>query len=70
MPDEADLANDHLERELEQRILDVQRAKPLPPAIECLNCGETVKTGRRYCDDACREDAELRDRQQRRSGIK
>ena len=68
--DEADLANDHLQRELEQRILDVQRAKPLPPSTECLNCGETVTLGRRYCSKDCAEDDEARTRHMKRAGLK
>lgn len=69
MPDEADLANDHLERELEQRILDVQRSKPLPPSTDCLNCGEPVSL-KRYCSKECAEDDEARTRHMRRAGLK
>ena len=67
--DEADLANDHLQRELEQRILDVQRAKPLPPSSECLNCGDPPIEGGRFCCRDCADEHEARERQLKRSGL-
>lgn len=59
--DEIDAAQQHIERELEQRIAATRNKPALPETKHCMNCGEPVQ-GRRYCDDSCKEDAEHRAR--------
>ena len=61
MSDEADLAQDHMERE------DMVRRKykqvPVLEADitgECLNCYEPVGFGMRWCDKNCQEDWQKR----------
>lgn len=55
MSDEADVANDNIERDINvaRRVL----ASKQPEAYftgECLHCGEEVKEPRRWCDADCR----------------
>lgn len=61
MSDEADLAQSHMELEEEMRR---RYKKPVGLEVEatgkCLNCGERLDSVKRWCDDACREDWEVR----------
>lgn len=73
MSDEADFAADRIEKELEARRAEAQRQsalaalKPLP--VYCRNgCGERARERSPYCSADCRDEAELRERQLRRSG--
>lgn len=63
MADEADRSQDRLELEDELRrkyrfvVLDG------PPATgNCLNCGEPLDAGKRWCNAECREDWGVRNR--------
>lgn len=60
MSDDADLSQSRMELEEEIRR---KYQKPVGPEVsatgKCLNCGEPLPT-KRWCDDACREDWELR----------
>jgi hypothetical protein len=69
MPDEADLANDYLEREIEQRILEVQKRKPVVSDGRCRNCGADTG-GAAFCDTGCSHDYEDRERHNRRAGLR
>jgi hypothetical protein len=61
MSDEADLSQERTEREEELR-----RRAYKPPALEveatgnCLNCGEPLSAGQRWCDQDCQHDWQLR----------
>jgi len=56
MPDDADNAQDHVEREL---AVALRIRRPVPnPTGRCHWCDETVAPGRAYCGPECREDAE------------
>ena len=68
MSDEADVANDHMEKELALLITAARTTQALPPSRTCLNCGDPVEGGRRFCSKDCQEDSELRVRQRRASG--
>ena len=68
MSDEADDANDHIEREMAQRILAARRVRPAPKSTHCLNCGEPIKAGR-YCGIECKEDDEARLKHLKRAGL-
>lgn len=67
MPDDADLANDHMEKELEQRIAAARREKPMGRPSACVNCGDPIQQGR-SCSKDCAEDDEARIRHLRRNG--
>ena len=69
MPDEADIANDYAARELEQRILDVLKAKPVIHDGHCRNCAEPILVGA-FCDQFCRTDFEARERHLKRAGAR
>jgi hypothetical protein len=75
MSDDADLAGDRLEREMEAAMQAVQRRaavdamKPLP--VLCLNgCGHTPTERGRYCSSECREDHESRLARAKRMGAR
>lgn len=68
MTDEIDTANEHIERELAQRINAARNPKPMPRNTECLNCGERVEVGR-FCCKECADDHEHRARQLKRMGV-
>ncbi|GIX31381.1 MAG: hypothetical protein KatS3mg124_1853 [Porticoccaceae bacterium] len=55
--DEADIAAERLEREME-RLLRLRRASGPAPTGACLWCGETIEADRRWCDADCRDDWE------------
>jgi hypothetical protein len=65
MPDIADLAQAQNER-LDQMTLAVR--KPAAPQATgfCLNCGEPLSDGRRWCDTDCRNDWQRMESDQRR----
>lgn len=54
MADEADIAQENIERDL---ALLLRRRLPQGPAAtgECLWCGEPLDAGRRWCDAECRD---------------
>lgn len=59
MADVLDLAQEQTEYLHEKRIKELRtRAGTLEvqPTGYCLSCGETVATGRRFCDADCRDD--------------
>lgn len=58
MPDIADLAQNHMERE-EPYLIASRKKITHAPDGHCLNCAEPVATGL-YCDAECREDFERR----------
>lgn len=60
--DEADIAQDHIEKTLAQQIAQVRAKAQRPHMGECLNCGERLTNSRRYCDEFCRDDAERREK--------
>lgn len=60
--DEIDAAQAHIEREEEfRRRYHNPNRLDAEPTGKCLNCGATL-SDRRWCDDECREDWELRRR--------
>lgn len=55
MADEADLAQEHIEREM-ALILAARRKSDAPEATgECHWCTEAVTNARRFCDADCRD---------------
>lgn len=57
MSDEADLAQARMEHEEELRRKYAQVSTEVPEGTgKCLNCGEPVKKGHRWCDVFCRAD--------------
>jgi hypothetical protein len=61
MSDEADLAQEHIERE--EVLRKKYNRKPVMEADvtgECLNCYEPVGLGMRWCDKYCQEDWQKR----------
>ena len=68
--DEIDVANDHIERELEGRLREARAVKPMEPTKFCLNCGETTEGGSRFCCKDCSEDYEHRARHNKRAGVR
>lgn len=55
--DEADIAAELLERELEH-LLRLRRAAAPAPAGACLSCGAPLAAHLRWCDVDCRDDWE------------
>jgi hypothetical protein len=57
MSDEADVAQDHIEREeaLRKKYRKLSRLE-VEPTGECLNCDTPLANGRRWCDSYCQED--------------
>lgn len=63
MSDIIDDANDKAARDLKLCIEVARKPKPLPPPTGlCFNCGETIDTATRWCDDDCRDDWQFRNR--------
>lgn len=60
MADEADLAQDHIEKELSRSM--ARRRPSLVPTGQCFNCGEEVTGQACFCDADCRDDYERRAR--------
>lgn len=56
MADEADKAEEHMERELAMRIRAASQAKPIQTTGHCLFCGEDVVDGVRFCSTDCAGD--------------
>jgi hypothetical protein len=55
MSDEADLANDAVERFTTTAQTYRKHTGPDPIGV-CYNCGDPVSEGMRWCDTDCRED--------------
>jgi hypothetical protein len=70
--DTLDVASRVTEEFTERQIAAARRAanvEPAPMPEFCLNdCGEKPRERSRYCSIDCREDHELRQRQQKRAG--
>lgn len=59
MADEVDLANRHVQMELDIALAQLANAPdPTPKSDYCLNCGEHVHAT--FCDADCRDDYERR----------
>ncbi len=58
MADEADKANDHMERELAIRIKAARSVKAVETTGHCFFCGEDVGAGVRFCSKDCADDYE------------
>lgn len=56
MTDEVDLANDFAEASLAHALAMIGKGKEAEETGHCLNCGEPVKPGHRWCDIFCRND--------------
>ena len=65
MNDIVDQANDHIEREMQQRLA-ANRVVELQPCGSCYNCGDDVDPGRKFCSLECREDFDRRARREKR----
>jgi RNA polymerase-binding transcription factor DksA len=61
MVDEADVANDELERQLEKTLKSVDTKIPTNDTNKCIWCGEPIQESdnRRWCSIECRNDHEL-----------
>lgn len=64
MSDEADIANDRAQLDLERAIAAARRSPERPePTDICLNgCGDPPAPGSRWCCSECRDDWEHRQR--------
>lgn len=60
MSDEADVTQDRVESEEEARRKYRQDIPKVRGVGVCLNCGEAVAKGIRWCDRYCRDDYENR----------
>jgi hypothetical protein len=60
--DDADLSQQRMERELELAMMARKRQPEMPPTGSCYNCGEAVIADARWCDNACRDDWEKREK--------
>ena len=67
MPDEVDLANDHIEREMAIRLKH-RRPFNLVPRGSCHNCDGLVKPAHLFCDADCRDDYERVQKAKARAG--
>jgi hypothetical protein len=57
MSDEADLSQESMEKEAEIRRKYATPSKlEVDPIGTCLNCGESVASGVRWCDKDCQDD--------------
>jgi hypothetical protein len=54
--DEADLAQHEIEHTLRGQILVATCARQVESTGMCLNCGELLPAGQRWCDAGCRDD--------------
>ena len=54
--DELDMAQDAIDGEVTKRIAAARRQESIPATGFCLNCGEALKEGLRWCDADCRDD--------------
>jgi len=72
MADDVDVANDLLEKVLQARIEEAQyqlgHAVSANEDGTCLNCGEPLKVGYRWCDLDCQKDFTARRNAQARRG--
>ena len=61
MADEADIANDELERQLNTTLKYINTDIPTNDTKECIWCGESIKQddGRRWCSIECRNEHEF-----------
>ena len=61
MADEADMANDDIERQLNTTLKYLKTDIPTNDTKECIWCGEPIKEndGRRWCCVDCRNEHEL-----------
>lgn len=71
MSDEIDLAQEREEQDRARAIAAARKAAEVGVTGAdgiCLNCGEDVSRGQRFCDSDCRDDWEARVRATRRGG--
>lgn len=59
--DEADIAQPLIEARIEAGIKAASEAKWLEATGRCLNCGEELADGARWCDADCRDDWQRRE---------
>lgn len=60
MADEADIANDELERQLNTTLKYLKTDIPTNDTGKCVWCEEPIKNdGRRWCSKECRDEHEL-----------
>lgn len=61
MADEADIANDELERQLDRTLKSVNTKIPTNDTHKCIWCGDAIvkDDGRRWCSVECRNEHEL-----------
>jgi hypothetical protein len=63
MSDPADIGNDRMQEIIDDGIIKSRIApKPEPGVGVCLNCAAILEDDRRWCDNACRDDWESRQR--------
>jgi len=61
MADEADIANDHMQKTLDLTMRSVNTEVPKNDTGECIWCGSAIKEkdARRWCSLECRQDHQL-----------
>lgn len=50
-----------------QRAIEKARQNPNIGGGQCLNCGEKLLNNKKFCDEWCREDFEVRERVHRKT---
>lgn len=60
MPDDADRAQERMEREAPYLMAAAKKPVLYRPNGQCHNCFDEVHEGQLYCDDFCRADFEKR----------
>lgn len=68
MTDQIDLAQDHIERELAQRLEYARRAQQIHHTDTCVHCGDPARQGSRFCCKECLDENEHQARQLKRLG--
>jgi predicted nucleic acid-binding Zn ribbon protein len=68
--DEADKANDHMERELALRIRAARSVQAVDTTGACFFCGEDVGSGVRFCSKDCADDWEREHEIRRKQGLR
>ena len=60
MADEADVANDHVQKTLDLTMRSINTDVPKNDTGECIWCSEPIKDdGRRWCSTECRNEHQL-----------
>ena len=70
MSDDADFAEDRIQKERERAIRAASQVQDLPATGSCLFCDEPVGEGRRFCGPECRDGWDQEKRVRARQGAR